>query len=120
MIKKDSKNKLRLKRHLRNIKNLRGNSDKPRLCVFKSLKHIYAQIINDDEGNTIFSVSTLSKDFEKNLSVNKETAEKIGKKVGEECKKRDISKIVFDRNGYKYHGRIKALADAVRSEGISF
>ncbi|EKD25823.1 MAG: 50S ribosomal protein L18 [uncultured bacterium] len=123
MIKKPSRNELRLKRHERDMKKLKGTAEKPRLSVFKSLKHIYVQVTNDDEEKTLFGMGTVAegfgKDGKKNMA-NKENAKELGKKVAEECLKRNISKVVFDRSGYKYHGKIKVLTDAAREAGLVF
>jgi large subunit ribosomal protein L18 len=101
---------------------IRGTKDRPRLTVYKSCKNIYAQIIDDVERVTLCSASTLDKSL--NLTsdgkCNKEIASKVGKVLAQRAKEKKISKIVFDRNGYKYHGRIKALADACREEGLIF
>lgn len=123
MITKLSKNKCRVKRHKRNMKQLKGIASKPRVSIFRSLKHLYVQVVDDSAGKTIFSCGTITKDFvEANgeLKPNIAAAEKLGKFVGEQCKKNNIEKIVFDRNGYLYHGRVKAIAEGIRAEGIAF
>ena len=105
----------RIRKHI--SKHVRGTSDRPRLTVFRSLKAIYAQLVDDQEQKTLVSVSSLSK----NLSKGKiEVAKIVGKAVGEEAKKQKIENIVFDRNGYLYHGRVKALAESAREAGLKF
>ncbi len=91
------------------------------MSVFRSARHIYAQVINDVDGVTIAAASTLSKDLRGNLAGDKsDSAKKVGALVAEMCKAKSVSKVVFDRNGYRYHGRIKALADAAREAGLEF
>ena len=123
MIKKTSNNVARLVRHGRIAKRLKGNAERPRLCVFRSLKNLYVQIINDDESKVLFSLSMLSKSYKDKVAkagLNKENAAVRGKMVGEECLNKGIKQVLFDRNGYKYHGRIEALATAAREAGLSF
>lgn len=112
----------RKKRQVRVRRKVQGSQDRPRLCVFRSSKHIYAQIIEDTTGTTLVSVSTVSKDFGGDLqtSGNVEAAKLIGKKIAERALAKNITQVVFDRNGFLYHGRIKALADAAREAGLSF
>lgn len=107
----------RLKKKIRIRKTVKGDSERPRLCVFRSAKHIYAQIINDDTHSTVLSVSSLSLDV-KNGS--KESAKKVGLKIAEEANKKGIKQVVFDRNGFIYHGRIQALAEGAREGGLNF
>lgn len=116
-----SKRRLRLKKHIR--KRVFGTADRPRLTVYRSLKSIYAQLVDDEQHRTILSVSSLTKSLKPEIDKAKgkvEVATIVGKALGEEAKKKKIEKIVFDRNGYLYHGRVKALADAVRESGILF
>lgn len=116
------KKKLKKRRHLRIRKKVFGTPEKPRLCVFRSLKHIYVQIIDDLKGNTIASASTLDKEL-RHLSGNKSNinfAKKVGELIAERALKAGITKVVFDRAGYKYHGCIKALADSAREKGLQF
>ena len=105
--------RIRRKKGIR--KKISGNSSKPRVTVFRSLKHIYAQVIDDETGNTMLSLSTLKSDIKKDLSNcgNKKAAEYLGKLLNEKIKEKGIKEIVFDRNGYLFHGRIKALADQI-------
>jgi large subunit ribosomal protein L18 len=102
-------------------KKVAGTSDCPRMNVFKSDKHFIIQLIDDETGKTLMNVSTMRKELrEGSVKANMEGAKKIGKLVAEEAKKQNIKKVVFDRNGYKYHGVIKALADAAREAGLVF
>lgn len=99
-----------------------GKKEQPRLCVFRSNKHIYAQVINDEEGKILFQVSTLSPEFkEKKLkSSNKEAAFLVGELLAQKAKEKQVEKVSFDKGGYKYHGRVKALAEGVRKGGVIF
>lgn len=116
-----SKNDVRMKRKIRIRKRLSGTSERPRLVVFRSNLHIYAQIIDDMTGSTLAQVSTLtlSKNGEK-VACNKAGAEKVGKEVARVALEKNIKQVVFDRNGYLYHGRIKAVADGAREGGLEF
>lgn len=122
MITKASKNSTRLKRHLRMRKKIVGTAERPRLNVFRSLNNIYAQIIDDANGVTLVSASTLDKELKDNPghSGNKESAKLVGKLVAEKAVAAGIKQVVFDRGGYIYHGRIKELADAAREAGLEF
>jgi len=101
---------------------VQGTSERPRLCVFKSARHIYAQIINDDEGRTLVAASTLSKELSgPGVRVKKiEAAKAVGTLVAEKALARGIQRVVFDRGGYPFHGRIKAVATAARDRGLQF
>lgn len=113
----------RIKRHRRVRKKITGVPECPRLCVFKSLKHIYAQIIDDYNGITLVAASTLSSDIRDkvtNSSKNIQAAKLVGELIGRKAIEKNITKIVFDRGGYLYHGKVKALADAVREAGLKF
>ncbi|MEW6614724.1 MAG: 50S ribosomal protein L18 [Thermodesulfobacteriota bacterium] len=112
----------RIKRKKRIRKKIRGTSERPRLCVFRSSKHIYAQVIDDTTGRTITSASTLSKEIRDGLkdSGNIEAAKKVGELIAKNSLDRDIKKVVFDRNGYLYHGKVKALALLAREKGLEF
>ncbi|HCX90274.1 MAG: 50S ribosomal protein L18 [Deltaproteobacteria bacterium CG12_big_fil_rev_8_21_14_0_65_43_10] len=112
----------RLRRKKRIKKKIRGTSEKPRLCVFRSAKHIYAQVIDDTTGKTLASASTLSKEIRDGLknSGNIEAAKKVGELIAKNSLDRDIKKVVFDRNGYLYHGKVKALAVLAREKGLEF
>ena len=120
MISKVSKNVTRQKRHLRIRQNLSGTAEKPRLDVFRSNKQIYAQIIDDETKTTLVSASSLDKDLKLTNGSNTEAAKIVGKAIAEKAKKANITKVVFDRGGYLYHGRVKALADAARENGLEF
>ncbi len=98
-------------------KKLKGTTERPRLCVFKSLKNIYAQIVDDTTGKTILSVSTLGDVKDK---TGREAATEVGKLIANKAKEKKIEKVVFDRSGYLYHGRVKAVADGAREAGLSF
>lgn len=113
----------RYKRQRRVRKKVKGTSDQPRLCVFRSLKHIYAQIIDDSTGYTLASVSSLSKDISAKLEghgCNKKVSAVVGKAIADLAATKGIKKVVFDRNGFLYHGRVKALSDAAREAGLQF
>ena len=122
MISKKNKNEVRQKRHVRLRKDLSGTAARPRLNVYKSLKHIYAQIIDDTTGNTLVSCNTTQKQYVDSLKTmtNKEQAAFIGKAIGELAIKAGIKEVVFDRGGYLYTGRVKELADGARSAGLKF
>ncbi len=114
-----SRTAARVRRHQRVRKNLRGTTDRPRLAVFRSNRYIYAQVIDDIEGRTLAAASSQEKDLRtKTLSV--ETAGEVGSLVAERAKEAGVSKVVFDRGGFAYHGRIKALADKAREAGLEF
>ncbi len=109
------------KRVKRIRKNLSGTSERPRLRVFKSSKHIYAQIIDDSAGNTLVSMSTVDKSFEKSDEKGKTaSAKKVGIIIAERAKAAGINKVVFDRGGHIYHGRVKALSEGAREGGLDF
>lgn len=112
----------RTRRHLRIRRKVVGTAERPRLSVYRSLKHIYCQIINDIEGRTLVAASTQSPDLRTQIKYggNTAAAEIVGKKIAEEAKNKGITKVVFDKGGYKYHGRIKALAEAARKYNLSF
>lgn len=112
----------RLKRQKRIRKRITGTTERPRLCVFRSSAHIYAQVIDDVTGSTLACASTLDKEFKENneKSAIKDAATAIGRLVGARALERGISNVVFDRNGFLYHGRIKALSDGAREAGLNF
>lgn len=122
MITKGDKNKARLKRHLRVRKKIQGSTERPRLNVFRSSKHIYAQIIDDVQGTTIVSASTLDNGLKGSIENggNVEAARKVGQLIAERAKEKGIEGVIFDRGGYLYHGRVQALADAARESGLDF
>lgn len=115
---KISKSQARTKRKFRIRKKLSGSQSRPRLVVFRSNKHIYAQIINDESANTLVSFS--SQNMEGESKLNLDTAKNVGKMIAEKAISKNINSVVFDRNGYFYHGRIKALADGAREMGLKF
>jgi len=119
MICKESRNDARVKRHERVREKIFGTSETPRLVVFRSNTNIYAQIIDDESGSTLVSASSLDKDL--NLKNNNiESARKVGESVAKKAVKAGIKNVVFDRGGYLYHGKVKALADAARENGLEF
>ena len=118
MISKPDKNKLRLKRHRRIRGKISGTAERPRLSIFRSNKNIYAQLIDDVAGVTLASASTLDENVSDATKV--EQAAAVGKAIAEAAKARNISTVVFDRSGYLYHGRVQALADAARENGLDF
>ena len=117
MVKKPDSNKARLKRHMRVRAKISGTPERPRLSVFRSAKHIYAQIIDDEQGVTLVSASTMDKDFN-GFGGNVEAAAEIGKKIAAKALEKGITEVVFDRGGYVYHGRVKALAEGAREGGL--
>ena len=119
MIKRPDTNAQRLKRHKRVRAKVFGTPERPRLNVFRSEKNIYAQVIDDVAGNTLVSASSLDKSIEGNGG-NKTAARAVGKLVAEKCKAAGIDKVVFDRGGYVYHGRVAELAEGAREGGLEF
>ena len=119
MIKKFDSNKARLKRHFRVRNKISGTPERPRLNVFRSSKHIYAQIIDDVNGVTLASASRIDKGFEGNGG-NVEGAKKVGEAIAKNAAAKGIDTVVFDRGGYLYHGRVKSLADSARENGLKF
>ncbi|MEN8613769.1 50S ribosomal protein L18 [Dehalogenimonas sp. THU2] len=108
-------------RHERLRKKVDGTTERPRLCVFRSLEHIYAQVIDDTRGATLAQASTLDAEFkEKTAAAKMNQAEQVGKVIARRAQEAGIKEVVFDRGGYKYHGRVKALADGARAAGLSF
>lgn len=122
MIKRINRKSLRKRRHLRVRKKVYGTPERPRLCVFRSEKHIYAQIIDDTAGHTIVSASTLDKELRGSLTKtwNKAAAREVGKLIGKKALEKGIQTVVFDRGGFKYHGRVKELAEGAREAGLKF
>ncbi len=132
------KSKARARRRVAIRKNLFGTSERPRMSVFRSLNHIYAQIVDDEQGKTLVAMSTVTKELREELAAIKEDpagddkkkskrlgrkvkqSYQVGLKLGEKAKAAGITKIAFDRGGYKYHGRVKALADGARKAGLEF
>jgi large subunit ribosomal protein L18 len=109
-------------RHIRIRKKVSGVGGKPRLCVFRSLRHIYTQVIDDTQSCTLVSASTLDPEIRSKIDgkSKKEQAELVGILVAERAKKKGIETVIFDRGGYKYHGRVKSLAEAARNKGLKF
>lgn len=118
MDKNKKKTALRRKRHRRLRKGLEGSPERPRLCVFRSNKHIYCQVVDDYNQHTLVSCSSLSPEVRAEMSYggNIEGAQKVGELVGRKCLENGITAVVFDRGGYRYHGRVKALAEAARAQ----
>ena len=119
MIHKIEKKEIRTRIHRRIRRKLSGTAERPRLAVFRSVAHIYAQVIDDAQGQTLVSASSVDKSG-KTKGGNVAAAKAIGKLVAERAKEKGIKSVVFDRGGYQYHGRIKALADAAREAGLEF
>ena len=116
---KNSKKRQKEKRHRKVRAKIYGTEERPRLCVFKSNKHIYAQVINDEKGFTLASASDLEiKDLKKDKKIN--LAQKVGELVAKKAKDKKIEAVVFDRGGFRYHGRVKTLAEEARKQGLQF
>ena len=122
MLKKIDKNQKRLQRHYSIRNKITGTPERPRLNIFKSSKHIYAQIIDDATGTTLASASTLDKELKVQVAelTKKDAAKLVGKTVGERAKEKGINSVVFDRGGYLYHGRVQLLAEGARESGLEF
>ncbi len=122
MDKAKEKRLARQRRHARVRKHVRGTSDRPRLCVFRSLQHIHAQVIDDTKGHTLVAASTLDAQVRGPLKKEDKTAQAalVGEEVARRALEAGITQVVFDRGGYKYHGRVKSLAEAARKAGLEF
>ncbi|NLZ27485.1 MAG: 50S ribosomal protein L18 [Firmicutes bacterium] len=122
MIKKDPRNTVRKRRHRRVRSKVFGTAERPRLNVFRSLQHMYVNFIDDENNRTLVSVSSLDQELKDRVNGknNKETARLVGELAGKRAKALKIDRAVFDRGGYKYHGRVKELADAIRAQDIEF
>lgn len=120
MINKKSRNEVRLSRHARVRSKVSGTNEMPRLNVFRSNSNIFAQIIDDTTGTTLVSASSIDKDLKLTNGGNVEAAKEVGKLIAERAKKAKITNVIFDRGGYLYHGRVKALAEAARENGLEF
>ncbi len=120
MIRKLSRNVHRQRIHRRIRRTLSGTEARPRLSVFRSLKHIYAQVIDDRSGRTVAAASTAEKNSPVSKGGNVAAAGEVGRLIAERAKEKGIQKVVFDRGGYRYHGRVKALAEAARKAGLEF
>lgn len=116
---RDSRRDIRLRIHKRIRSRVAGTPERPRLVVFRSVNHIYAQVIDDQQGHTLVAAGSTEKDM-RGKGGNVEGAKLIGKAVADRAKEKGITKVVFDRGGYLYHGRVKALADAARQAGLEF
>jgi large subunit ribosomal protein L18 len=119
----DSRSERRLRRKQRVRKKIKGSSDMARLCVFKSSKHIYAQVIDDSVGRTLAATSSVSKELRAKIGkdgANKKGAAMVGSAIGELALSKGIKRVAFDRNGFLYHGRVKAVAEAARKSGLEF
>ncbi|MDD7077893.1 MAG: 50S ribosomal protein L18 [Lachnospiraceae bacterium] len=122
MVSKESRTKVRLKKHKRIRNRFSGTAERPRLAVFRSNNHMYAQIIDDSVGNTLVAASTLQKDVKAELekTTNVDAAAYLGKVIAEKALEKGIKEVVFDRGGFIYQGKVKALADAAREAGLEF
>ena len=120
MIRQISRNDLRKRIHVRIHRKLRGAPERPRLNVYRSLKHIYAQVIDDHASRTLAAASSAEKDSKVKSGGNVAGAKEIGKRIAERARQAGVTKVVFDRGGYLYHGRVKALAEAAREAGLEF
>ena len=122
MIKKTSRTKVRVKKHRRLRKNITGTSERPRLVVFRSDKHMYAQVIDDLTGHTLAAASTVEKDIKSNLEKtnNVAAATLVGETVAKRAVEKGVKEVIFDRGGYIYQGKVKALADSAREAGLKF
>ncbi len=123
MFKRANRNEARVRRHVRLREKLAGTADRPRLSVYKSLHHIYAQIIDDVQGKTLLSASTIDPEVRTQVDSyggNVESAKIVGKLIAERAQAKGIKQVVFDRGGYNYHGRVAALAEAARENGLEF
>jgi large subunit ribosomal protein L18 len=116
---RDSRADIRTRVHKRIRRRVAGSEERPRLAVFRSTNHIYAQVIDDQKGHTLAAAASTEKDL-RGKGGNVEGAKMIGQKVAERAKEKGVTKVVFDRGGYLYHGRVKALADAARAAGLEF
>jgi|SRR5690242_9659849 large subunit ribosomal protein L18 len=116
------RSKNRATRQIRVRQSIRGSDERPRLSVYRSLHHIYVQVISDESGQTLVSASTLGPDVRDALKSkrNVAAAKAVGKAVADRCREKGISQVIFDRNGFLYHGRVKALAEAAREAGLKF
>ncbi len=122
MERSEVKRKARLRRHRRVRKKVRGRDRRPRLSVFRSARHIYAQIIDDTRGHTLASASTLDKELRNELEglKKREQARLVGETLARRAKPRGVTRVVFDRGGYRYHGRVRSLAEGAREAGLEF
>ena len=119
MVKKTDRKMERTRRHLRVRRKISGTAERPRLCVYRSNTNLYVQVIDDVAGNTLVAASTLDKEI-KTKHANKEAAKELGTLIAKKAQAKNIKTVVFDRGGYIYHGRVKALAEAAREAGLEF
>jgi large subunit ribosomal protein L18 len=110
----------RRRRHQRVRKHVRGTATRPRLAVFRSSRHVYAQVIDDVQGRTLVAASTMETDVRSSVTANVGAAKAVGQRVGERAKAAGITQVVFDRGGFRYHGRVAAVADGARESGLEF
>ena len=122
MISKVDRKEARIKRHMRIRRRMNGSPDRPRLCIYRSNKHIYAQIVDDTQAHTLVAASSLDSELTDKLKKtwNKDSAEAVGELVAKRAIKMGIQSVVFDRGGYIYHGRVAAVAEAARKSGLEF
>ena len=122
MFKRFDRRAARIKRHMKVRQKISGTAERPRLCIYRSSRHIYAQLIDDTQGKTLVSVSTIEPLIRDEFSYggNREVAKKVGVLLAERALAKDITRVVFDRNGYKFHGRLAALAEGARENGLEF
>jgi len=122
MIIKTAKNEARLKRHMRIRRRMQGSPEKPRLCVYRSNKHIYAQIVDDSKAHTLVAASSLDNELTDKLNKtwDRNSAQAVGELIAKRALSKDINAVVFDRGGYIYHGRVAAVAEAARQAGLEF
>ena len=116
---RDTRREIRTRIHKRIRRRVAGTQERPRLAVFRSLNHIYAQVIDDQQGHTVVAAASVEKDL-RGKGGNVEGAKVVGKVIAERAREKGIKRVVFDRGGYQYHGRVKALADAAREAGLEF
>ena len=120
MIHSISKNEIRIRIHRRIRRKVKGSEERPRLCVFRTLKHIYAQVVDDGQGRTLVAASSNEEGADRASGGNLAGAKAVGRLIAERAKAKGIKAVVFDRGGYLYHGRVKALAEAAREAGLEF
>jgi len=120
MFNKDDRQESRVRRHLRVRKKVSGTAERPRLCVYRSEKNIYAQVVDDVAKMTLVSASSIDKDFDQKLGSNKEAARLVGTLIAKKAIEKGITEVVFDRGGYIYHGRVQELAEGAREAGLVF
>lgn len=120
MDRQKAKQSRRTRRRIGIRKRVSGTGETPRLSIYRSLRHVYVQVVNDLDGTTICAASTMDKEFSGESTGNVEAAKAVGKLIAERAKSKGVEKVVFDRGGFRYHGRVQALADAAREGGLKF